>query len=80
MIARGGLGNPWCFLPGNYIPTWKERLAVMTKHMAYMVESKGENRACLEIRKHFTHYLHGFEGVREYRKRLATVTSVTETE
>ena len=80
MIARGSLGNPWCFLPGNYIPNWEERLAVMTKHMAYMVDSKWENRACLEIRKHFTHYLHGFEGVREYRKRLAMVTSVAETE
>ncbi len=80
MIARGSLGNPWCFLPGNHIPTWEERLRVMKKHMMYMVDSKGENRACIEIRKHFTHYLHGFEGVREYRKRLAQVTSLEETE
>lgn len=34
----------------------------------------------MEIRKHFTHYLHGFEGVKEYRKRLAMVTSLAETE
>lgn len=40
MIARGSLGNPWCFLPGNHTPTWEERLAVMTKHMTYMVDSK----------------------------------------
>lgn len=80
MIARWSLGNPWCFLSGNYTPTWTERLSVMTKHMEYMVSSKWENRACLEIRKHFTHYLHGFEGVREYRKKLAMVTSVAETE
>jgi tRNA-dihydrouridine synthase B len=79
MIARGSLGNPWCFLPGNYEPTWQERLAVMSEHMEQMVTSKWENRACLEIRKHFTHYLHGFEGVKEYRKRLAMVTSVSET-
>jgi tRNA-dihydrouridine synthase B len=79
MIARGSLGNPWCFLPGNYEPTWQERLAVMSEHMERMVTSKWENRACLEIRKHFTHYLHGFEGVKEYRKRLAMVTSVSET-
>jgi tRNA-dihydrouridine synthase B len=80
MIARGSLGNPWCFLPGNYEPTWEERLGVMREHMSRMVATKGENRACLEIRKHFTHYLHGFEGVREYRKRLAIVTSLSETE
>lgn len=79
MIARGALGNPWCFLPDNYEPTWQERIGVMAKHMDYMVSSKWENRACIEIRKHFTHYLHGFEWVREYRKRLATVTSVEET-
>jgi tRNA-dihydrouridine synthase len=52
----------------------------MSKHMEFMVISKGENRACIEIRKHFTHYLHGFEGVRDYRKRLAQVSSLTETE
>jgi len=79
MIARGALGNPWCFLPGNYEPTWEERLTVMAEHMERMVSTKGANRACLEIRKHFTHYLHGFDGVREYRKRLAMVTSVEET-
>lgn len=52
----------------------------MSKHMEFMVNSKGENRACIEIRKHFTHYLHGFEGVRDYRKRLAQVSSLTETD
>ena len=80
MIARWSLGNPWCFLPWDYEPTWNERLTVMADHMTRMVDSKWENRACLEIRKHFTHYLHGFEGVREYRKRLAMVTSLMETE
>ncbi len=78
MIARWSLGNPWCFLPGNYEPTWEERLTVMSEHMRRMVETKWENRACLEIRKHFTHYLHGFEGVKEYRKRLAMVTNLAE--
>lgn len=79
MIARWSLGNPWCFLPDNYQPTWQERIGVMEKHMEYMVSSKWENRACLEIRKHFTHYLHGFEWVREFRKKLAMTTSVQET-
>ncbi len=80
MIGRCALGNPWCFLPDNYAPSWKERLNIMKEHMDRMVGTKWENRACLEIRKHFTHYLHGFDGVREYRKRLATITSLEETE
>ncbi len=79
MIARWSLWNPWCFLPDNYEPAWQERIGVMEKHIEYMVSSKWENRACIEIRKHFTHYLHGFEWVREFRKKLATVTSVQET-
>lgn len=79
MIARWSLWNPWCFLPDNYEPAWQERIGVMEKHMEYMVSSKWENRACIEIRKHFTHYLHGFEWVREFRKKLATVTSLQET-
>lgn len=79
MIARNALWNPWCFLPNNYEPLWEERLKIMQKHMEFMVASKWENRACIEIRKHFTHYLHGFEGVREYRKRLAQVTTLRET-
>lgn len=79
MIARWSLWNPWCFLPGNYEPTWNERIEVMARHMAYMVNSKWENRACLEIRKHFTHYLHGFEGARVIRKKLAMTCSVAET-
>ncbi len=26
MIARSSLGNPWCFLPENYTPSWIERI------------------------------------------------------
>lgn len=40
MIARGSLGNPWCFLPENYEPTWQERLDVMRDHMERMVATK----------------------------------------
>lgn len=78
MIARASLGNPWCFLPNNYSPVWMERIQVMREHMHRMIHSKGEQRTCLEIRKHFVHYLHGFEGVKEYRKRLASLTSLSE--
>lgn len=80
MIARASLGNPWCFLPDNYTPSWVERISVMKEHMQRMITTKGEQRACLEIRKHFVHYLHGFEGVRDYRKRLASLTTLNEAE
>jgi len=78
MIARSSLGNPWCFLSNNYTPSWTERIQIMSEHMQNMIDTKGEQRSCLEIRKHFVHYLHGFDGVREYRKRLASLTSLQE--
>jgi tRNA-dihydrouridine synthase len=62
------------------VPTWKERITVMEEHMQRMILTKWEQRSCLEIRKHFVHYLHGFDGVREYRKRLASLTSLHEAE
>jgi len=52
----------------------------MSDHMRRMSETKWEHRACMEIRKHFTHYLHGFEGVKEYRKRLSMTQTLAETE
>lgn len=80
MIARACLWNPWCFLPDEYTPTWIERIGIMKEHMIKMIESKGEQRSCLEIRKHFVHYLHGFEWVKEYRKKLAKIGNVSEAE
>ncbi len=40
MIGRGALGNPWCFLPDNYSPSWNERIHTMSQHMNMMKDSK----------------------------------------
>ena len=32
MIGRASFGNPWCFLPGNYEPTFAEILETMEEH------------------------------------------------
>lgn len=78
MIGRGSFGNPWCFLPGGYKPTLEEILKTMGRHAQLLVEYKGEDRACLEIRKHLVQYLHAFEGVKEFRKRLVSVESLAQ--
>lgn len=75
MIGRASFGNPWCFLPGGYIPTLSEILAVMHEHGRLLVEHKGR-KGILESRKHLVQYLHGFAGVKEYRKSLVSVESV----
>lgn len=75
MIGRASFGNPWCFLPGGYIPTLSEILAIMHEHGQLLVEHKGR-KGILESRKHLVQYLHGFAGVKEYRKSLVSVESV----
>jgi tRNA-dihydrouridine synthase B len=75
MIWRGSFGNPWCFLPGGYVPTLSEILTVMHEHGALLVAHKWR-KGILESRKHLVQYLHGFAGVKEYRKSLVSVESV----
>lgn len=75
MIGRSSFGNPWCFLPGGYIPTLSEILTIMHEHGQLLVENKGR-KGILESRKHLVQYLHGFAGVKEYRKSLVSVESV----
>ena len=75
MIGRSSFGNPWCFLPGRYIPTLSEILVVMREHGKLLVETKGR-KGVLESRKHLVQYLHGFPGVKEYRKSLVSVESL----
>ena len=75
MIGRASFGNPWCFLPGSYIPTLSEILVIMHEHGELLVAAKGR-KGVLESRKHLVQYLHGFSGVKEYRKSLVSVESL----
>ncbi|HBA44743.1 TPA: hypothetical protein DCZ31_01970 [Patescibacteria group bacterium] len=40
MIGRASFGNPWCFLPGNYVPSFGEILDTMQKHAKLLIELK----------------------------------------
>ncbi len=76
MIGRASFGNPWCFLPWNYRPTFKEILKMMERHAKLLVKTKWEKKWCLEIRKHLVQYLHDFEWAKNFRKQLVTVESL----
>ncbi|MDP2090841.1 MAG: tRNA-dihydrouridine synthase family protein [Candidatus Gracilibacteria bacterium] len=80
MIGRGSFGNPWCFLAGEYHPTLSELLDQMEFHALKLVETKGEKKGNLEIRKHLVQYLKFFPGVKAYRKRLVTTDSFENTQ
>ena len=70
MIGRGAKGNPWIFsrakkyletgvLPPK--PELEEVVEMMKRHVALMVEIKGEFTAVREMRKHFAWYTAGFK-------------------
>ncbi|MCP4522690.1 MAG: hypothetical protein GY828_00560 [Candidatus Gracilibacteria bacterium] len=50
-------------------------LDAMEFHAHQLVETKGERKGSLEIRKHLVQYIKSFPGVKQYRKRLVTTES-----
>ncbi len=84
MIGRAAIGYPWIFreikaylkdktiLPA---PTLEERIAVCKKHLHKSVEWKGPIVGINEMRRHYTNYLKGLPGIKEFRYKLVTLTS-----
>lgn len=84
MIGRAAIGYPWIFreikaylnnrtlLPP---PTLEERIAVCRKHLNRSLEWKGPVVGINEMRRHYTNYLKGLPGIRDYRSRLVTLNS-----
>lgn len=68
------------FQSGVYFPTLGEMLEAMEFHAFKLVETKGERKGSLEIRKHLVQYLKSFPGVKEYRKQLVTTESFEQTQ
>ncbi|RKW22933.1 hypothetical protein D8B46_04365, partial [Candidatus Gracilibacteria bacterium] len=64
------------FINGVYHPSLGEILDAMQFHAEKLVETKGEKKGSLEIRKHLVQYLKNFPGVKDYRKRLVTTESL----
>lgn len=69
MVARGAIGNPWMLqrcvqaLRGDTVdapPTREERARVAIDHLKANVETKGERRGVLEMRKVVRHYIKGY--------------------
>lgn len=86
MVGRATFGNPLIMhyiykslhpkvkLPKK-LPNWIE-LAKM--HIKLSVETKGEKRGMLEMRKHLAAYIKGFKNAAKYRKRLVLVETEKE--
>jgi tRNA-dihydrouridine synthase B len=84
MIGRAAIGYPWIFREiKSYIqnqtllppPTLAERVEVCRTHLQKSVEWKGPIVGINEMRRHYTNYLKGLPGIKEFRYRLVTLTS-----
>ena len=83
MIGRAAMGAPWIFRsvynylsgnPDNGIPEPEERGRLALRHLQYLVELYGENKACLHIRRIACCYARGLPQAKEFRRRVVKVT------
>ncbi|KRC64223.1 tRNA-dihydrouridine synthase [Aeromicrobium sp. Root236] len=84
VVGRGCLGRPWLFrdlaaaFAGEQVvelPRLGEVAAVMRRHAELLGDLMGEERGCIEFRKHIAWYLKGFAAGKDVRSRLGMVSS-----
>lgn len=88
MIGRGVLGNPWLFrdliayengLEVSEVSV-NERIDMILKHLKYLIELKGENLACREMRAHAHHYLKKVPNTSSIKQQLNSFLTYQEYE
>lgn len=85
-LARGALGAPYVFtqikegIAGRepQVFSLEKRFEICLKHLKYAVEDKGEERACVEFRKHMLWYLKGIVGASQYKVEAGKISSVSD--
>jgi nifR3 family TIM-barrel protein len=89
MIGRAAIGNPWVFREiKHYLktgevlppPRLEERIDVCKDHLRRSIDWKGQTLGVLEMRRHYTNYLKGFPGIKEWRLKLVSGKSGEEVE
>jgi len=84
VVGRGCLGRPWLFrdlaraFAGENVqglPRLGEVMAVMRRHAVLLGDLMGEERGCIEFRKHVAWYLKGFRAGSFVRDQLGKVSS-----
>ncbi len=83
MLARGALGRPYVF---EEIKQWiaegktdkmtaEQHFSYCMKQLDYTIEDKGEEKGCIEFRKHLLWYLKGFHGCSEFKVKAGHILS-----
>lgn len=84
VIGRGCLGRPWLFrdLAAAFagedvleLPDLGQVAAVMRRHAQLLGGLMGEERGCVEFRKHIAWYLKGFAAGGQVRQQLGLISS-----
>lgn len=79
MIGRGVLGNPWLikecvdYLEDGTLPreiSFKEKIDMIEHHLNYLVSTKPEKVAILELRSHAAWYLKGIPGMNDFKAKF----------
>lgn len=89
MVGRGTFGNPWVMQEivtalhgsskGIATPaSFAEKIPFILQHCELAVKIKGEERGMLEMRRHLSSYVKGFDGARELRTQLVQVRKLEE--
>jgi tRNA-dihydrouridine synthase B len=78
LIGQASFGNPWVFLNDNQDLPFSEKLPVIKLHSKWLIEAKGPEIGCREIRKHLLFYVKNFKGAKKYRAELVRVESLEE--
>ncbi|MEI8201810.1 MAG: tRNA dihydrouridine synthase DusB [Bacteroidota bacterium] len=83
MVGRATIGYPWIFreikakLAGGAMPdapSMTERIEVCRRHLKASVELKGDKRAVIEMRKHYSGYFKHIVNFKPYRIELLSLT------
>ncbi len=87
MIARGAIDNPYLFREIKFFlsnqkllpPTMiEDRIDLLIEHLKLAKKYKGDQKAAIEIRKHYSGYLRDYPGISKLRTELMSMTN-TET-
>lgn len=87
MIGRGSYGRPWLFgqirdhFEGKAPrpePELCEKLDIMRRHIAMLVEDKGERTGMKEARRQAAWYIKGIEGAASFRNKFGSMNTMSD--
>ena len=87
MIGRGSYGRPWLFgqirdyfggKPVRPEPDLDEKLSIMRRHIALLVDDKGERTGMKEARRQAAWYIKGISGAARFRNLFGSMNTLSD--